>query len=880
MSLTAAGAEPQPSLAWQFETSNVDYVTNRSPVFSTTNTTTTYAPTYQTGKYNLGMRLQNNTGSQANTWVRYTFSTPIAADSGVSLSCWVKYTTLTSTSSAIATLYDNIVSGFANTMSIGMTTTSTIGYYNTGSFYNSNLVPNSVSGTYSANIWYHLTVTFNSTSIIGYLNGVASTSKETLTTGVSFVGLRLGTYVNSFNDNSGFAVSDCTIDDLRIYNRALSPTQVRSVWSQGAAPASMFITPPSLTYSWQFENSNVDSESGLSPSSSSGPVTYSAGKWQQAVNFDANVTGTTPTQLLTYPVSIGGANGFSVSYWINVTTLNASNRQWAFQLSGAGNLSFRIWVGAGTPTTTINQYWQAISGTTQALFQTLVASSIPISAAQWVHVIWTYRPGLGYQQYFNGVFNSSSGLNFNGSSVTSDGATPSTITVTAPANIISVLKIGWAFVFGWTGTITGMTNNQTWVINSIPTSTTFTFIASGLVSAISTTANDFTVVNQTDLTPTFTTMTLGGSTNTAFNGLFDDLRIYNAPLTAVQAEDIYRTQGMPSKIDLSALGYTNITAPTLYSFSSQVFSNAQATSNIGPTQTQLDATYPTLSPTYLTSNVGVQTWTVPLTGVYKIEVAGASGGTASSVPSGGGAAGRGVIISCQGVFEKNQTLSIIVGQQGVSAASQNTSNVAGGGGGGSFVLDFSSQYLYIAAGGGGGASCPGTGQTTSSAGFDAVYTTNGTGGGGGTSGGTNGSGGTAITVGTTGQAGGAGGGFYSDGQDARSDSNAGAGGKAVLRTSSSQGGRSANVQNLTNSYGGFGCGGGGGGNLVLNISNGCGGGGGGGYSGGGGGIRNGRGGGGGGSFVALDQTMTQLGYCTSNGYASVTYLYPVGIRFS
>ena len=182
------------------------------------------------------MRLQNNSGTQANTWVRYTFSTSIPIDTGVSISCWVKYTTLTSTQSGVATLYDNITSGFANTISIGMTTSGTIGYYNTGSYYNSNLVPNSISGTYSAGTWYHLAVTFNSSSIIGYLNGVAATPKTTLTTGISFAGLRLGTYVNSFNDNSGFNPADCTIDDLRIYNTALSAAQVQSVYNQQGMP--------------------------------------------------------------------------------------------------------------------------------------------------------------------------------------------------------------------------------------------------------------------------------------------------------------------------------------------------------------------------------------------------------------------------------------------------------------------------------------------------------------------------------------------------------------------------------------------------------------------------------------------------------------------
>jgi hypothetical protein len=373
---------------------------------------------------------------------------------------------------------------------------------------------------------------------------------------------------------------------------------------------------------------------------------------------------------------------------------------------------------------------------------------------------------------------------------------------------------------------------------------------------------------------------IGGSPGSIYSAWcsYDDLRVYNTALTSVQVNDIYNQQGVPGRGALQALIYSNISSPTLYSFSSQIFSNAQATSNIGPTQSQLNTVYPSLAPTYLTSNTGIQTWTVPVTGTYSIVAAGAVGGTGSS---GGGTAGRGVIVGCQAIFQKNQVISIIVGQAGVSAALQTTSNIGGGGGGGSFIVDYSTGYLYIAAGGGGGASAQGI----SPSGFDASFgqdgvngTSSGTSGTNVSPGGTGGNGGASFPGGgSNGNAGGGGGGFYTNGGQVFSGQ-PGQGGFAVLN--GAQGGLSSNVLNFTNSFGGFGGGGGSGGHFQVVSSVGAGGGGGGGYSGGGAGSRAGLGAGGGGSYVPLGQTMTQIGYCTSNGYVSINYLAPVAVKLT
>ena len=123
------------------------------------------------------------------------------------------------------------------------------------------------------------------------------------------------------------------------------------------------------------------------------------------------------------------------------------------------------------------------------------------------------------------------------------------------------------------------------------------------------------------------------------------------------------------------------------------FSTCGATGSSGPNQTQVNTAYAagSLSNAVIVNN-GIQTWTVPVTGLYRIEVFGAQGGNAS-VSGGLGA-------SVTGSFNLNAgtVFKILVGQQGASLH----------GGGGSFVCDNLNVPYIIAGGGGGGCGAGGT----------------------------------------------------------------------------------------------------------------------------------------------------------------------------
>ncbi len=114
----------------------------------------------------------------------------------------------------------------------------------------------------------------------------------------------------------------------------------------------------------------------------------------------------------------------------------------------------------------------------------------------------------------------------------------------------------------------------------------------------------------------------------------------------------------------------------------------------GPTQAECDTSY---EATDLEGSVtvadGVQTWTVPVDGEYRIEAWGAIGAAGDAEYVGGSGA------YASGVFglTAGDVLTIVVGQRGLGQSSASN----GGGGGGSFVVDAASTPLVVAGGGAG-----------------------------------------------------------------------------------------------------------------------------------------------------------------------------------
>lgn len=297
-----------------------------------------------------------------------------------------------------------------------------------------------------------------------------------------------------------------------------------------------------------------------------------------------------------------------------------------------------------------------------------------------------------------------------------------------------------------------------------------------------------------------------------------------------------------------------------FSQQTYTFTSAGATSSVGPTQGQLNTAYlATNLNGSVVSVAGKQTFTVPNSGLYLIDISGAAGGDCPGYSKIGGYGAR-----MQGQFNliAGNVLTILVGQRGENGCGN------AGGGGGTYVV--CNGTLLIAAGGGGGCSSDQNGvngaTVTSGTADNPPVSLGGAAGTGGLScqsGSYNGGGGGGYLFGTTG-----------NGQDGLAG---GYGGLSFLNGGT--GGAAYPASGCP--AGGFG---GGGGGRTCTV----GGGGGGGYSGGAGGqhlntcVSNGSrtGGGGGGSFNGGTSQVNTAGYQTGAGRVVITSLCNINLTSS
>jgi hypothetical protein len=142
----------------------------------------------------------------------------------------------------------------------------------------------------------------------------------------------------------------------------------------------------------------------------------------------------------------------------------------------------------------------------------------------------------------------------------------------------------------------------------------------------------------------------------------------------------------------------------LYNFTTHTFTTLGASGPYGPSSlSQYGTNIPGHNTPYILKlSEGIQMWTVPLTGDYEFDIAGARGG--------GDYSGNGVRYTFKVKLTRGKVIKILVGQRGLYNANNN--GTIGGGGGGTFIVFDNettpitstnmSNYIIAIAGGGGG----------------------------------------------------------------------------------------------------------------------------------------------------------------------------------
>lgn len=186
----------------------------------------------------------------------------------------------------------------------------------------------SVGSAPSLNQWYHLTIVRNTSSMTLklYVNGV-EVGSDPLGNATASYGALTSRYLGQ-RVNAGYF--DGYLDEVRIYNRALTGTEITNLYTLGAAKLNTDHNE-SLTSGlvglWSFNGPDISgttaydrSGSGNNGTLTNGP-TAAAGISGQALSFD----GSNDLVSAGSPVTLDNLTNLSVSFWANPDAIPASN---------------------------------------------------------------------------------------------------------------------------------------------------------------------------------------------------------------------------------------------------------------------------------------------------------------------------------------------------------------------------------------------------------------------------------------------------------------------------------------------------------------------------------------------------------------------------
>ena len=317
----------------------------------------------------------------ASTTTAYAYSRrTIMIDGNISLCCWVKLTAITKDPTGILTLHDH-----GSTSNIGLNTAGgklgvSIGYTDGSREWSDR----KGTTTLSANVWYHVAVTFDKTAnrISLYLNGVREYT-GTLSKTVKFSAFSLT--VNRWSVNYTDYMSTGYYNDIRLYNHALSAKEVKEI-AKGLILHYDFNTIP--------KNNIVCDSSGFKNHS----INMVAPTWNIESNLGnhciSGIDGS--AKYIQLPNTAKITDAASVSFWIRIDT---SGTNWTSLFGGIRDGANDGKYGISIHINTENKIFSKMYGTSAKIDLT---SSTALNATGWNHVVITNKNN-SHSIYINGV---------------------------------------------------------------------------------------------------------------------------------------------------------------------------------------------------------------------------------------------------------------------------------------------------------------------------------------------------------------------------------------------------------------------------------------------------------------------------------------------
>ena len=241
----------------------------------------------------------------------------------------------------------------------------------------------------SANTWYHVIMLRDNGTIKFYVNGVQTslTSSAVPTTPTNY--FRVGS-------QTGIRFFPGLIDEVRVYNRALTPTEIRQLYKAGSSfhpnTTNKSTIRDGLVGHWTFDGADMGTTSARDASGNANTgwlingAKKAIGRIGQALNFDGVddlVNLGSPTTL----DNVGGSPGSkSITAWIKPNSLGESSvgRIW-----DKGTFATTGWFWFMYPT---NSLKVALGGSTVGQ---AVAVNNSLTLGIWSFVVATYKPSDG-----------------------------------------------------------------------------------------------------------------------------------------------------------------------------------------------------------------------------------------------------------------------------------------------------------------------------------------------------------------------------------------------------------------------------------------------------------------------------------------------------
>ncbi|MEO8581626.1 MAG: LamG domain-containing protein [Patescibacteria group bacterium] len=249
----------------------------------------------------------------------------------------------------------------------------------------------SAVGAITTGKWIHVVLVKTSTAVIFYTNGQLLTTVAYTGSWTNSDRLHIGSLDNSFNNSF-----DGTIDDVRLYNRALSTQEIASLAG-------------SQVLNWKFdENYSTTANDTGSGNASNGTLTNmsspatttsgwtTSGKYSSGLLFDGTNDRVSLATASDSEVDFNAAEPFSGSAWVYVTTMPGSGEQDAIITKWddtSNQAAYKLYVTNDDGDTTGNFAVQVYDeSASQAL--TASQSNDLVSTNTWYHVMFTFNGGI------------------------------------------------------------------------------------------------------------------------------------------------------------------------------------------------------------------------------------------------------------------------------------------------------------------------------------------------------------------------------------------------------------------------------------------------------------------------------------------------------